>query len=57
MGYSYGVGKKVLLVEMTDHRQSLMMANGRYASVKGLKGLKDYDFKNLPKTRTETEQK
>lgn len=57
MGYSYGIGKKVLLVEMTDHRQSLMMANGRYASVKGLNGLKDYDFKNLPKTRTETEQK
>lgn len=57
MGYAYGIGKKIILVELTDHKQSLMVANGRYASVQGLEGLKNYDFKTLPKTRTITEQK
>jgi nucleoside 2-deoxyribosyltransferase len=59
-GYAYGLGKKIILVEMLDHKkdtQSLMVANGRYASVPGLKGLFGYDFKELPKTRTWTEQK
>lgn len=59
-GYAYGLGKKIILVEMLDHKkdtQSLMVANGRYASVSGLKGLFGYDFKELPKTRTWTEQK
>ena len=56
-GYAYGIGKTVIVVEMTDEVMSLMVANGRYATVKGLRGLADYDFEALPKTRTNTEQK
>ena len=55
-GYAYGIGKKVILVEMTENVQSLMVGNGRYATVKGIKGLEDYNFDKLPKTRTNTEQ-
>ena len=60
-GYAYGTGKKVIVVEVresgTKQVMSLMVANGRYATVKGLEGLEDYDFKTFPKTRTDTEQK
>ena len=56
-GFAFGIGKKVIVVEMTDNVMSLMVANGRYATVKGLSGLKNYDWKNLPQTRTKTEQK
>jgi nucleoside 2-deoxyribosyltransferase len=56
-GYAFGIGKKVIVVEMTDGLMSLMVANGRYATVRGLKGLEDYDFSEMPKTRTGTEQK
>jgi len=55
-GFAYGIGKKVILVEMTDNVQSLMVANGRYATVKGLDELELYDFNNLPESRTNTEQ-
>ena len=41
---------------MTDNVQSLMVANGRYATIKGLDELKLYDFNNLPELRTNTEQ-
>jgi nucleoside 2-deoxyribosyltransferase len=56
-GYAYGLGKTIILVEMTNEVMSLMVANGRYATVKGLDGLKEYDWKTMPKTRTNTEQK
>lgn len=56
-GYSFGIGKKIIVVEMTDEVMSLMVANGRWATVKGLAGLEAYDFEKMPKTRTETEQK
>jgi len=55
-GFAFGIGKKVIVVEMTDKVMSLMVANGRYATVRGLSGLKNYDWKNLPQTRTNTEQ-
>lgn len=55
-GFAYGIGKKVILVEMTNNVQSLMVANGRYATIKGLDELKLYDFNNLPELRTNTEQ-
>ena len=42
---------------MTDNVQSLMVANARYATVKGLEGLESYDFEKLPKLRTDTEVK
>ena len=56
-GYAFGIGKKVIVVEMTDDVMSLMVANGRYATVKGLEGLAQYDWDTMPKTRTKTEQK
>lgn len=54
-GLAYAFGKLVVLVEMTDNVQSLMVANARYATVKGLEGLESYDFKIMPKLRTNTE--
>lgn len=56
-GYAFGIGKKVIVVEMSDDPMSLMVANGRYATVRGLDGLAKYDFSRLPITRTLTEQK
>ena len=56
-GYAFGIGKTVIVVEMTDEIMSLMVANGRYATVKGLYGLSEYDWETLPKSRTSTEQK
>lgn len=56
-GFAYGVGKKVILVEMDDSVQSLMVANGRFATVKGIDGLCGYDFNDPKPLRTETEQK
>ena len=56
-GFAYGIGKKVILVEMNDSIQSLMVANGRYATVKGLEALYEYDFDNPKPLRTNTEQK
>ena len=56
-GFAYGIGKKVILVEMDDSVQSLMVANGRFATVKGIYGLCAYDFDNPKPLRTETEQK
>ena len=56
-GYAFGIGKKIILVEMTDNVMSLLVANGRYATVSGLEGLKKYDWYKMPKIRTNTEQK
>ncbi len=56
-GLAYAFDKLVILVEMTDNVQSLMVANARYATVKGLEGLESYDFEKLPKLRTDTEVK
>ena len=57
MGFAFGIGKKVIVVEMTDEVMSLMVANGRWATVKGLEGLQNYDFSIMPKLRSKTEQK
>lgn len=46
-GYAYGTGKKILLVEMNDDEQSLMCANGRYATVKGIDAAVEYDFHDM----------
>ena len=56
-GYAFGTGKTVIIVEMTKEIMSVMVSNGAYARVCGLDGLKEYDFNNIPKTRTLTEQK
>jgi nucleoside 2-deoxyribosyltransferase len=55
--FAFALGKKVLLVEMTDAIQSLITANMRYATVKGLQGLRDYDFDDPKPLRVDTEQK
>ena len=58
IGYSFGIGKKVIVVDMANNTPiSLMIANGSYSRVKGVEGIKEYDFDTLPKTRTNTEQK
>lgn len=61
-GYAFAKGKKIVVVEIDIDKSdsfvmSLMIANGRYASVTGLKGLEGYDFSSMPKSRTNTEQK
>lgn len=56
-GYAFGIGKKVIIVQMTDAVMSLMVANGRWATVCGLEGLLKYDFDSTPKTRVLVEQK
>lgn len=57
IGYSYGKGKKVVVVEMDQGPQSLMVSNGSHATVSGLEGLLEYNFDTMPKTITESEQK
>lgn len=56
-GYSFGIGKTVIVVEIECDMMSIMVANGRYATVRGLDGLRAYDFNAFPKSRTSTEQK
>lgn len=56
-GYAYGIGKKVILVEMNNDIQSLMVANGRFATIRGIDGITSYDFENPQPLRTNTEQK
>ena len=57
IGFAYGIGKKVIVVEMDEGPQSLMVSNGSHATVKGLKGLLEYDFSKMKRTMTESEQK
>lgn len=46
-GYAYGIGKKILFVEMNNEEQSLMCANGRYATVKGIDNAVSYPFYDM----------
>ena len=58
-GYAYCLGVPVILVVMPGvDLMSLMVANGRHATVMGLDGLREYDFRNMPELiDTVTEQK
>ncbi len=66
-GFAFGLGKKVLLVEMTRNTiQSLMMANGRYSTIIYNEGIDiaeylkyNADFPEIQpfQLRTNTEQK
>lgn len=58
-GYAYGIGKRVVIVEMPGvNLMSLMVANGRYATIRGLEELEEYDFVRMPQVfNNETEQK
>jgi nucleoside 2-deoxyribosyltransferase len=57
IGYAYGTGKKVVVVEMDPGPQSLMVSNGSHATVMGIEGLQSYDFAGMPETMTDAEQK
>lgn len=48
-GYAYGIKKKVIVVEMPEvELMSLMVANGRTATLKSVEELSNYDFENYP---------
>ena len=48
-GYAYGIDKPVIVVEMPRVKlMSLMLANGRVATLKGITELKEYDFNTIP---------
>ena len=56
--YAFGTNKKVIVVEIGNPKiMSLMVANGRYATVHGIEGLEKYPFSSMPKLRSSTEQK
>lgn len=62
-GYAFAKGKKVLVVEEelveseSPSVQSLMVSNGCFACVRGLDGLRKYNFNKPKEIRTDTEQK
>lgn len=41
-GYAYGIGKSILLLEMTDNVMSLMVANGRFGTIKYSEDLSEF---------------
>lgn len=46
-GYAYGIGKKVIVVEMEEPvAMSVMVSNGCYARIKGLEKLEKYLIEN-----------
>lgn len=50
-GFAYGIGKKVVIVRMTEEIESLMMWHGSYSQVSGLEELKFYNFNRMPVCR------
>lgn len=58
-GYAFAKGKKVIVVEADSSKpiMSLMIANGRWATLSSIEDLRNYDFSEMPKLRTNTEQK
>lgn len=58
-GYAWGIGKPVIVVEMPGVTlMSLMLANGRTATLKSIEELKNYDFETMPRLEDrEMEQK
>lgn len=48
-GYSFGIGKRVVIIEMPNVEvMSLMVANGRHATLKSIEDLRSYDFIKMP---------
>lgn len=66
-GYAFASEKKVFVVDIREQVKedgdpkpfitSLMIENGRYATIDGLEGLEKYDWDAMPTTRTIHEQK
>lgn len=62
-GYAFALGKKVIVADIDTGKTgeefitSLMIENGRYATVDGFVGLGLYDWEGMPKTRSDHEQK
>ena len=57
-GFAYGRGIRVIVCDIMNENEvtSLMVENGRYATVNNVKGLQEYDWVNMPMTRTCYEQ-
>ena len=60
-GYAFAKGKKVIVVDVPKYPEkfitSLMIENGRYATLTTLEALKNYDWDKMPKERSLFEQK
>ena len=56
LGFAYGIQKKIIIVEMNNEIISLMVTNGRYATVKWLNGLRLYDWEHMPMVRNGTNE-
>ena len=61
-GYAFAKGKKVFVVEVNHSDEesfitSLMIENGRYATLSSMKELDKYDWDWLERSRTKHEQK
>lgn len=57
-GFAFGIGMRILVVDIIEEHKhtSLMVENGRAATVEGLDALDTYDFDKFPPTRTIHEQ-
>ena len=49
IGYSYGLGKPVVVVNLTGETINLMIADSLHALVKNYDELKEYDFEKMKK--------
>lgn len=49
-GFAYGIGSKVVVVDMIDDDEhtSLMVENGRYVTLPNIEALKEFDFNEGP---------
>lgn len=60
-GYAFAKGKKVIVVDIPKSSEkfitSLMIENGRYATLTTFEALKNYDWDKMPKERSLFEQK
>ncbi len=59
-GYAFASDKKIIVVDIDNNEDfitSLMIENGRYATVRNLEGLENYDWEKMTKSRTIHEQK
>lgn len=49
-GYSYAIGKPVIIVNLTENPVNLMISDSLNAYINSLDELRSYDFESLPKT-------
>lgn len=51
VGFAAGIGKKIVVVCMSDEVESMMVINSATAVLKGMSGLATYDWENMPVIR------